>query len=236
MRGRASCLMFAVLLAGCASGRVTPSLTPPTPPTSRVLPPTTQATDDWSLDRSMLITQADVPPGWTSTGQVHVWDPRTKPTVGIEPCFGTLYDQIHQVAALDSPSYLNPTGEVTVSSAAWSYDSPAWVNQDLSNLLGPKGQPCVLSSYEQAASILQWTGTGLTLSPPPPGSPTSLRVVEHLTYTNTQAGRGKRVSQDTFIFASGRYEARLDLQATGSPIPATLESQLTADIARRLPA
>jgi hypothetical protein len=185
---------------------------------------------------SLLPTAADVPPTWTSIGQVHGRDPRVGPSVGKDSCYGTPYPDTHEVAHLESPTLKDPTGHLMVWSTALSYDNPMWVTENITNLTGPKAQPCLLGADDQFASLLHWSDITLTISLPRAGSPASLRAVDHLNYTDTRTGVAQKMSEDSLTFAEGRYQVVVNIEATDSAIPASLEAQLAIRIGSRLAA
>lgn len=128
---------------------------------------------------------------------------------------------------------------LTVSSSASRYKSKADIDADVALLKRPKSASCfkALTVQQIRASLPAGTKLGavsVAIHPGPTGGAANVAGTLHAKVSVTVQAKTVTVYLDSaFITAAPFVEAEVDYQGVGSPVPATLQTNLTRTVAQR---
>ncbi len=199
-------------------------------------PPTTSRPATLAQLKAVVLTSADLPAGWT--GAAYQPDPTDAASdATFNRCLGSRNTDSDESADANSEDFSK--GDATISSEATSYRSAADVSSDLAALHSPKLDACFQAQVRADAAGSLPPGTAIrsidvkSSTVGAGGGPSN--VVGRLTATVslTVSGRSAQLYLTTVFITGPQIEANVSTESLGQPIPAALQSALTAKVAAR---
>jgi hypothetical protein len=183
----------------------------------------------------IVLQAADLPSGWKGTPYKASPDDAAN-NAALVKCVGGRNTDSDKVAEAHSDDFA--LGDATISSSAASYQSQSDLDADVAMLHSPKISPCfeqLMKKQIAAALPAGATIQSASIKITPGSAGGASNVVGTGTGTVKVLASGQRVSVYlTVAFITGPLiEAEIDTSNVGSPVPASVVSQLVATVAGR---
>jgi hypothetical protein len=226
--------VLALALTACGSSSPTSSPSTTAPSTAA----------DLALARQGLVVLSDFPTGWTASGKITSGGGSTAgvPVAKLASCIGISDAELDSnYPTENSPTFADPTGDLTVSDQVEAFPSSAGARSDFSTFSSAKTPTCLASVLGPAIrkQAQQGAGSGITV-----GTIASSR----LTFPSVGDESGEMELQvplttpkgsttlylDLVVIIDGRLETTLSLTSPGAPFDETVAQQAATAAVRHM--
>lgn len=197
------------------------------------------AAPDEAKLKSLLLTQADVPAGWTGTPA------STDTTAGdaqkkqLETCIGVPDSSQFKVAEAQSQDFgLNNS---SISSTADSFRSQDVVDKDVQGIQNPKAGDCFKQSFQSLLTTELPAGAkvdsfDLTVTPGSNGGPSNVAAMAHGHLSVTVQSQTVSLFIDVAFITGHLIEAQVDFFGFGTQIDTATQAKAISAVATRVAA
>ena len=183
-----------------------------------------------------MLQATDLPVGWTSEPPDQSDSANDPEQAALVRCVGGTDTSAHEVANVDSNSYLSGTS--SIRSSASRYRSKSDIAADVALLRRPQIAPCFRALLKHDLTKNPPPGTkigtvAVQVTPGAGGGPGNVAATLLATITFTASGRTVTLFQNSAFITGPLVEAEVDFSALGKPVPQALRTRLIAAVAGR---